>query len=164
MAVFELHEFDAKLPPKGALLGLDLGAKTIGLAICDIGRSIASPFLVIRRTKFTQDIVVLHNHIREHQICGLVIGLPLGIDGEEGPRCQSVRSFARNFLKTYDIPVCFWDERFSTQVMQDFLIHEADLSRQKRAKIIDKMAACYILQGALDAINAPHKTHQVSAS
>ncbi|HNB28609.1 MAG TPA: Holliday junction resolvase RuvX [Alphaproteobacteria bacterium] len=133
------------------LLGLDLGEKTIGLALSDPGLSVASPVTTIRRTKFTADARELLKLVAERQVGGLVIGLPLNMDGSEGPRCQSVRQFAANLLKLQDLPILFWDERLSTVAVERNMI-DADLSRAKRAKVVDQAAAAFILQGVLDAL------------
>ena len=141
------------LPPKGALLGLDVGTKTIGIAISDPGRSVASPVETIRRTKFSNDVLRLEALIDSRRVIGFVIGLPVALDGSEGPRCQSVRQFAANLMARRDLPTLLWDERFSTAAVERFLVDEADMSRKRRAEVVDKMAAAYILQGALDALN-----------
>jgi len=133
------------------LLGLDLGEKTIGLALSDPGLSVASPVSTIRRTKFTLDAKELLRLVAERQVGGLVIGLPLNMDGSEGPRCQSVRQFAANLTKLQDLPILFWDERLSTVAVEREMV-AADLSRAKRAKVIDQAAAAFILQGVLDAL------------
>lgn len=148
-----MHEALANLPDAGRLLGLDVGSKTIGLAISDSRRSIASPLETIRRKKLTHDVVALSAIVAERQIVALVIGLPVNMDGSEGPRCQSVRQFAANIRERgIDLPQAFWDERLSTAAVERFLIGEADMTRQRRAQVVDKMAAAYILQGALDAL------------
>ena len=134
------------------LLGLDLGEKTIGLALSDPGLSVASPVTTIRRTKFTADARELLKLVAERQVGGLVIGLPLNMDGSEGPRCQSVRQFAANLLKLQDLPILFWDERLSTVAVERNMI-DADLSRAKRAKVVDQAAAAFILQGVLDSLH-----------
>ena len=133
------------------LMGLDLGTKTIGLALSDVSRTIATPFDTIRRTKFTKDAEALLAIIAKEGVGALVIGLPVEMDGGEGARCQSVRAFARNLLALRDLPIAFWDERLSTAAVTRTLL-EADASRRRRAEVVDKMAAAYILQGALDAI------------
>lgn len=133
------------------LLGLDLGEKTVGLALSDPGLSVASPIITIRRTKFTADAKELLRIVAERQVGGLVIGLPLNMDGSEGPRCQSVRQFAVNLSKLQDLPVLFWDERLSTVAVERNMI-DADMSRAKRAKVVDQAAAAFILQGVLDAL------------
>jgi len=152
MSVCTLPELKTQLPKNTRLLGLDPGAKTIGLAISDPGLTVASPIETVRRRKFRDDAAALIRLIEERGVGGLVIGLPINMDGSEGPRCQSVRQFATNFLEQFDIPVVFWDERLSTAAVERFLVQEADMSRQRRAEVIDKMAAAYILQGALDAL------------
>ncbi len=141
----------AALPSSGKLLGLDLGTKTIGIAVSDGMRFSATPLTTIRRTKFKQDATILLELINENKIVGLVLGLPLNMDGSEGPRVQSTRAFARNLSTMINVPICFWDERLSTSAVTKTLI-EADVSRAKRAQVIDKLAASYILQGALDRL------------
>jgi putative Holliday junction resolvase len=142
------------LPPTGALLGLDLGTKTIGVALSDAGRRIASPHRLIERTRFSQDAVILLALAEEHKVSGFVLGLPLNMDGSEGPRAQATRAFARNLAAKTSIPIVFWDERLSTAAVTRTLI-EADRSRKRRAELVDKMAAAYILQGALDRLAKP---------
>jgi putative Holliday junction resolvase len=140
------------LPDGGRLLGLDVGTKTIGTALCDAGWSFASPAELIRRTKFTADKTLLVAMIRAQAVKGLVVGLPLNLDGSDSPRTQSTRAFARN-LADLDLPILLWDERWSTQAVERQMIAE-DLSRAKRAERVDKLAASYILQGAIDALAA----------
>jgi len=142
--------FREALPTGGRLLGLDVGTKTIGTALCDAGWSFASPALLIRRTKFTADKVALVAMIAEQRVTGLVIGLPINLDGSESPRSQSTRAFARN-LADLGLPILLWDERWSTQAVERQMIAE-DISRAKRAERVDKLAASYILQGAIDAL------------
>ena len=154
MAVVDITELAGALPAKSALLGLDLGEKTIGVATSDISLTLASPLEVIRKTKFTLEAERLFALMKTREAAGLVIGLPVNMDGTEGPRCQSCRAFARNLLRIRDLPIAFWDERWSSAVMNRFLIEEADLSRAKRAEVIDRNAAAYILQGALDRMKA----------
>jgi putative holliday junction resolvase len=151
MPVITLSDLKSALPRGGRLLGLDVGAKTIGLAISDPGLTVASPVETIRRGKFTADAERLKALIAERRVGGLVLGLPVNMDGSEGPRCQSVRQFARNLLERVDLPLAFWDERLSTAAVTRTML-EADLSRKRRAEVVDKMAAAYILQGALDAL------------
>ena len=141
------------LPRQTRLLGLDIGEKTIGLAVSDSGQSVASPLETIRRSKFAKDMERLKEIIAERKVGGLVLGLPINMDGSEGPRCQSVRQFARNLesLAGIALPIAFWDERLSTRAVERFLIDEQDMTRMRRAEVIDKLAAAYILQGALDA-------------
>lgn len=131
------------------LMGLDLGSKTIGLALSDTRLTIASPLETIRRSKFTADAARLRALVALHGVGGLVIGLPVAMDGSEGPRCQSVRQFAANMLEDADIPIAFWDERLSTAAVIRGMI-EADLTRKRRAALVDRAAAAYILQGFLD--------------
>jgi putative Holliday junction resolvase len=143
-------EFAAQLPDGGRLAGLDAGTKTIGLATCDAGWSFASPHSTIARTKFTADLVQLRNFIARERIKGLVLGLPLNMDGSDSPRTQSVRALGRN-LVVLDLPLLLWDERWSTQAVERAMIAE-DLSRKTRAERVDRLAAAYILQGAIDAM------------
>ncbi|HMA13819.1 MAG TPA: Holliday junction resolvase RuvX, partial [Kiloniellaceae bacterium] len=130
----------------------DVGEKTIGLAVSDPGLAVASPLVTLRRGKFTADAERLARLVAERRIGGLVVGLPVNMDGSEGPRCQSVRQFAANLLTRLDLPLAFWDERLSTAAVERFLVGVADMTRKRRGEVIDKMAAAYILQGALDAI------------
>ena len=132
-------------------MGLDVGSKTIGLALSDRHHIIATPLSTINRTKFKVDGKKLAELITEHQVIALVIGLPMNMDGTEGPRCESVRQFATNLLEVVDIPVFFWDERLSTMAVTRTMI-EADMSRQRRKQVVDKAAASYILQGVLDRL------------
>lgn len=134
------------------LLGLDLGSETIGLALSDAGLSIATPIATIKRAKFAADAERLAKLVYERHVGALVYGLPVNMDGSEGPRCQSVREFAREFDKRCPRPYAFWDERLSTAAVQRMLTEEADMSRKRRAKVVDRAAAAYILQGALDAL------------
>ena len=143
-------EFAAALAGGGALAGLDVGTKTIGLALCDAGWSFAGPAETIRRSKFTKDLAGLAAFVAVHNVRGLVVGLPLNMDGSDGPRTQSVRAFARN-LAPLGKPVLLWDERWSTQAVERAMV-AADVSRAKRAEAIDKLAAAHILQGAIDAL------------
>jgi len=139
------------LPPAGKLLGLDLGTKTIGVAVSDGLRYTATPLETIARTKFTADAARLLALIAENQAVGLVLGLPLNMDGSEGPRAQSTRAFARNLAQKTPLPVVFWDERLSTSAVTRMLI-EADTRRDRRTEVVDKLAASYILQGFLDSL------------
>jgi putative Holliday junction resolvase len=150
-SVLLLEELKERLPTAGALMGLDLGTKTIGVAISDLGRRIASPLLVIQRKKFSTDAEALIGHMKEHKPLALVLGLPVNMDGSEGPRVQATRAFARNLLPKIEVPIVYWDERLSTAAVTRTLL-EADASRRRRAEVIDKMAAAYILQGALDRL------------
>jgi putative pre-16S rRNA nuclease len=139
------------LSPEARLLGLDVGTKTIGLALSDVTRSIATPYETLRRTKFTADAKTLAEIVAKEGVGGLIIGLPINFDGSEGPRAQSTRAFARNLAPHVAVPMSFWDERLSTAAVERHLI-EADASRKRRAEVIDRMAAAYILQGALDRL------------
>ena len=152
MPVLSLEELPAALPPRTPLAGLDLGEKTIGVAVSDRERMIASPLELIRKSKFTEDAARLLKLMEGRGAEGLVIGLPVNMDGTEGPRCQSARAFARNLLRLRELPIAFWDERLSTAAVQRMLTAEADLTRARRAEIVDKTAAAWILQGALDRL------------
>ena len=154
MVFQSLSELIKYLPKKNRLLGLDVGRKTIGLAVSDSDMKIATTVGTIRRSKFTKDVKNLDAIITERQVNGLVLGLPISMDGNEGPACQSVRQFAVNLDNILEIGITFWDERLSTSAVERLLIKEADLSRNRRSKIIDKMAAAYILQGALDSLSS----------
>jgi putative Holliday junction resolvase len=139
---------------QGRLMGLDLGSKTIGLALCDAGRMIASPLETIIRTKFSQDATTLQRLITTHQVGGLVMGYPIQMDGTEGARCQSTRQFLRNLNTVIPMmPVLLWDERLSSLAVERVML-DADLSRSRRGELVDKLAASYILQGALDRMKA----------
>lgn len=149
-------DFRAALPEGGTLAGLDVGTRTVGLALCDAGWSFAGPAETIRRTKFTQDLALLRAFAEQHRVRGLVVGLPLNMDGSDSPRTQSVRAFARN-LAPLALPVLLWDERWSTLAVERAMI-AADVSRAKRAEAVDKLAAAHILQGAIDALcNLPRE-------
>ncbi|MHA1127741.1 MAG: Holliday junction resolvase RuvX [Alphaproteobacteria bacterium] len=145
----DVTDFAANLPAMRAVMGLDLGTKTIGVAVSDTMRSVATPLLTVRRTKFGKDAEQLLQIIADRQIAGVVLGLPFNMDGSEGPRCQSTRAFARNLAKLTDVPITFWDERLSTVAAERALL-EADTSRKRRSEVIDHVAAGYILQGVLD--------------
>lgn len=153
MAVLELSELPAAAAPMTPLVGLDLGEKTIGVAVSDATRMIASPLETIRKSKFTDDANALFRLMESRRAGGIVIGLPVNMDGTEGTRCQSNRAFARNLLRLRpDLPIAFWDERMSTMAVNRMLISEADISRNRRAEVVDKAAAAWILQGALDRL------------
>ena len=145
-----LAQFAAAFPHGGKLAGLDVGTRTIGLAICDASWSFAGPAETITRTKFGVDLALLRQFVARHAIVGLVVGLPLNLDGSDSPRTQSVRAFARN-LAPLVLPLLLWDERWSTQAVERAMI-AADVSRAKRALAVDKLAAAHILQGAIDAL------------
>jgi putative Holliday junction resolvase len=149
MIVEDVAGFLHLLPPNRAICGLDLGDKTIGFAVSDLRRQVATPVLVIRRVKFTEDAARLLALLAERQLAGIILGLPLNMDGSEGPRVQSTRAFARNLVKLTEVPITYWDERLSTVAAERALL-EADTSRKRRAEVIDQVAAGYILQGALD--------------
>ena len=146
-----IEDLATALPRTGALAGLDLGTKTIGVAVSDGLRHVASPLTVIRREKFTLDAAALLKIAAERGLAGLILGLPRNMDGSEGPRAQSTRAFARNLERLTPLPIGFWDERLSTVAAARALL-EADASRRKRAEVIDQVAAGYILQGALDRL------------
>lgn len=147
----DIADFAAALPPHRAIAGLDLGDKTIGVAVSDLFRSVATPLETIRRSKFTADAARLLEIAKARNLGGLVLGLPRNMDGSEGPRCQSTRAFARNLSRLTDLPIGFWDERLSTVAAERALL-EADTSRRRRAEVIDHVAAGYILQGVLDRL------------
>jgi putative holliday junction resolvase len=146
-----LAEVAAHLPARGALLGLDLGTKTIGVATSDPARRVATGVETVRRTNFTSDVARLLALAAERKAAGFVLGLPLNMDGSEGPRAQSTRAFARNLARLTELPIALWDERLSTAAVERALI-AADVSRSRRAKAIDQHAAVFILQGALDRL------------
>jgi len=151
--IFEtIDDFAAALPRARALVGLDLGTKTIGVSVSDGLLSVASPLETIKRTKYTADTARLEQIIDARNIGGIVLGLPFNMDGSEGPRCQSTRAFARNFARQSELPITYWDERLSTVAAERALL-EADASRRRRAEVIDNVAAAYILQGALDRLS-----------
>jgi putative Holliday junction resolvase len=151
IADLSIEALAARLPRQAPLMGLDLGTKTIGLAISDVDRRIASPLRTIARTKFTADARDLLAEATTREVAGLVLGLPLNMDGSEGPRVQATRAFARSLAGLTDLPVLFWDERLSTAAVTRTLI-AADASRKRRDEVVDKMAAAYILQGVLDRL------------
>jgi putative Holliday junction resolvase len=151
MRATRLEELAARLPAKGRLMGLDIGTKTIGLALSDVERRLASPLDTIKRVKFSQDAAGLLKRAADFEVCALIIGLPLNMDGTEGPRAQATRAFMRNLSRLTPLPYAFWDERLSTAAVTRELIAQ-DASRAKRAEVVDRMAAAYILQGALDRL------------
>ena len=150
MPVVALAALDAALPRESRLLGLDVGRKTVGLALTDARRTVATAMETIQRTRLAADLVLIVARVAGHGVGGFVVGLPVALDGSEGPRCQSVRRFAGDLLKARDLPLAFYDERFSSAAVERLLVDEADMSRARRKQVIDKMAAAYILQGALD--------------
>ena len=151
LTTVDAREFLVAAPPGTRLIGIDLGTKTIGLALSDAGRTIATPLETLRRTKFTPDAEALSKLAKQHAVGGLVIGLPFNMDGSEGARAQSTRAFATNLSRLLMLPILLWDERLSTVAVERSMI-EADMSRAKRARRVDKAAAAYILQGALDRL------------
>lgn len=152
MPVLDLTDLPAACPPGTAWLGLDLGEKTIGVAASDTSRMIASPLTLIRKTQFTDDAQALFRLMDERKVSALIVGLPLNMDGSEGPRAQSCRAFARNLDRIRPVNVAFQDERLSTSAVERFLIEDLDLNRKRRAGVIDRTAAAWILQGALDRL------------
>lgn len=154
MAIRNLMDLKAILPPRGRLLGLDVGEKTIGLAVSDPGLQVASPIGTIRRVRIAQDMAELGRAMRDRDVAGLVLGLPVNMDGSEGPRCQSVRQFAQNLIERPHLlggeaEIAFWDERLSTAAVERMMVGW-DMTRKRRGEVVDKLAAAYILQGALD--------------
>ena len=152
MPVFDLTDLPAACPPDTPWIGLDLGENTIGVAVSDTSRMIASPLQLIRKTKFTQDAEQLIKLMNGRNVSALIIGLPLNMDGTEGPRAQSCRAFARNLERLRPVNVAFQDERLSTTAVERFLIDQLDLTRKRRADVVDRTAAAWILQGALDRL------------
>lgn len=150
--VYSLAEFRPLLPAKGRLIALDVGEKTIGVAVSDASRMVASPDLTIWRRKWSQDAEALEAMIAEQEVVGMVLGYPLNMDGTPGPRAQSVRGFARLFQQRLPLPTLLWDERMSTMAVVRMMEKEADLSRKRRDELVDKLAASYILQGVLDGL------------
>ncbi len=150
-APLPIEDLPSTLQPEARLLGLDVGSKTVGLALSDVTCSIATPYETLRRTKFTADAKKIAGIVEAMGVGGLVIGMPYNLDGSEGPRAQSTRAFARNLAVHVHVPMAFWDERFSTAAVERHLI-EADASRKRRAEVVDRMAAAYFLQGALDRL------------
>ncbi|MDZ7896260.1 MAG: Holliday junction resolvase RuvX [Sphingobium sp.] len=150
MITADAGDFAEALPIGGRLIGLDVGTKTIGMALCDAGWTIASAAQTINRTKFTRDKAILRDFIAAQQVKGIIIGLPVNLDGTQSPRSQASRAFAQN-VADFGLPILMWDERWSTQAVTRTLI-DADASRARRAELVDKLAAAYILQGAIDAL------------
>lgn len=158
MAIVELKDLTEHLTRGQRLLGLDLGSKTIGLALSDVMFSVASPLETIQRSKFTKDATRLLELVDEFEVGALVLGMPYEMDGTEGKRCQSTRDFAINLKGLRDMPIALWDERLSTSVVQRMLVTEVDMTRKRRGEVVDKLAATYILQGALDALAHQNKS------
>ena len=152
MPVLDLLDLPAACPPDTPWMGLDLGEKTIGVAVSDSTRLIASPLELIRKSKFTQEAEHLFKLMAHRKVSALVIGLPANMDGTEGPRAQSCRAFARNLERLRPVNIAFWDERLSTSAVERFLIEVLDLNRKRRAQVVDRTAAAWILQGALDRV------------
>ena len=152
MPVIALTDLPATVSRGAPVVGLDIGAKTIGVAVSDTSLMVASPLGLIPRVKFTTDVAKLLTLMKGRGAVGMVIGLPVNMDGTEGPKCQSVRAFARHLLLLDDRPISFWDERLSTVAVNRVLIKEADSTRARRAKVVDSLAAAWILQGALDRL------------
>ena len=152
MPVLDLLDLPAACPPDTPWMGLDLGEKTIGVAVSDATRMIASPLELIRKSKFTHEAEHLFRLMDHRKVSALVIGLPVNMDGTEGPRAQSCRAFARNLERLRPVNIAFWDERLSTSAVERFLIEDLDLNRKRRAGVIDRTAAAWILQGALDRV------------
>jgi putative Holliday junction resolvase len=152
MALVDLLDLPGLVARRAPLVGLDLGSQTIGVAVSDIGWMIATPLALIERRKFTIDAETLFGLMETRAAAGLVVGLPVNMDGTEGPRCQSARAFVRHLLKLRELPIAFWDERLSSAAVNRVLISEADSTRARRAGAVDKMAAAWILQGALDRL------------
>ena len=150
MPIVSIPELKACLKPYQCLLGIDLGSTTIGMAISDISLIVASPLDTLKRGRFKNDSQKLLTLIKERCVGGLVLGLPLNMNGREGPRCQATRQFAKNLLALFELPIAFWDERLSTAAVERLLIDEADMSRMRRSEVVDKIAAAYILQAVLD--------------
>jgi putative Holliday junction resolvase len=160
--LIDLNELSTALPATAAIGGIDLGTKTIGVAISDLGRRMASPLKLIERKKFTQDAEALIALLAERQAAALIIGMPLNMDGSEGPRAQATRAFVRSLLPMLELPIALWDERLSTVAVTRTLL-EADTSRKRRAELVDKMAAAFILQGALDRLQKLGRDRQDDA-
>lgn len=158
MICAEISDFTAALPGMRSVMGLDLGTKTIGVALSDRLWSVASPHETVKRRKFTLDAARLLEIAAAREVGGLILGLPRNMDGSEGPRCQSTRAFARNLSALTDLPIGFWDERLSTVAAERALL-EADASRKRRAEVIDSVAASYILQGVLDRMRHMRAEH-----
>jgi putative Holliday junction resolvase len=150
--VLDLLDLPAACPPDTPWMGLDLGEKTIGVAVSDATRLIASPLELIRKSKFTHEAEQLFKLMAHRKVSALVIGLPANMDGTEGPRAQSCRAFARNLERLRPVNIAFWDERLSTSAVERFLIEDLDLNRKRRAQVVDRTAAAWILQGALDRV------------
>lgn len=152
LPVLDLAAYAAALPPNRSLIGLDVGTRTLGVAVSDVTRTIATPLVTLERAGLVRDLDRIAAIVADREAAGLVIGLPLTLDGRSGRRVQAVRQFARDLLQRLPLPCLFWDERLSTVAVERMLIGEADLSRRKRRAVVDRSAAAFILQGALDAL------------
>lgn len=152
MAVLELAEFANLIKQHDRLLGIDLGTKTIGLAISDVMRMVASPVETLAKGKFSKDVVKIKTLIDREEVGGIVIGLPVEMDGTQGKRAQATKAFASNLSREIDLPILLWDERLSTVAVERMLIGEADMTRKRRAEVVDRAAAAFILQGVLEAL------------
>ena len=168
MILDDIHALKPHMTRGRRLLGLDVGTKTIGLALSDVRLIVATPCRLIRRTKFAKDAAAIGDMVKDQDVGGIVIGLPVSMDGSEGPACQSVRAFAANLEARFQaqgldrVAIGFWDERLSTAAVERMLIGEADLSRARRKRVVDKVAAAYVLQGALDALRQSSDKRQSS--
>lgn len=151
MSILNTEEFPQAVPHGKRIMGLDVGSKTVGVALSDVMHMIASPLETVKRKKFRDDGARLAAIAAEHEVGGVLLGLPLSMDGTEGPRCQSTRAFADNLGKVLDLPMTFWDERLSTSAVERMLVEDVDMTRKRRGEVIDKLAAVYILQGYLDS-------------
>jgi putative Holliday junction resolvase len=152
MIILSIKDFRQAVPTGKRIMGLDVGSKTVGIALSDVLHMIASPLETLRRKKFREDAVRFREIVSQHDVGGVVLGLPLSMDGSEGPRCQSTRAFARNLSLEIDLPMTTQDERMSTQAIERVLINDVDMTRKRRSQVIDKLAAVYILQGFLDRV------------
>lgn len=151
MSILSAEEFKRSVPQGSRIMGLDVGSKTVGVALSDVLHMIASPLETVKRKKFRDDGARLSAIATDHEVGGVLLGLPLSMDGTEGPRCQSTRAFADNLGKVLDLPMTFWDERLSTSAVERMLVDDVDMTRKRRGEVIDKLAAVYILQGYLDS-------------
>jgi len=151
MSILSIEEFGISVQQGTRVMGLDVGTKTVGVALSDVLHMIASPLETVKRKKFRDDSARLSAIAEEHEVGGILLGLPLSMDGTEGPRCQSTRAFADNLGKVIDLPMVFWDERLSTSAVERMLVDDVDMTRKRRSEVIDKLAAVYILQGFLDS-------------
>jgi putative holliday junction resolvase len=158
-AVYTIAEFKTLLMPTGRLVGLDVGTETIGVAVSDARRVVASPDLTLYRRKWSEDAAALSAMMEKQEIAGFVVGYPLNMDGTAGPRAQATRAFARNLQAEFPLPLLLWDERLSTAAVNRMMIDEMDINRKRRAELVDKLAASYILQGVLDALSLGDSVH-----